>query len=86
MNGSMNERWLETKITGPSCGHVLASDPRQTPVQVRERLQPGAHQPVDDRVHAPLAGAGVEMGMIHGVGDSSSAIGYTGARRGVTVG
>ena len=50
----------------------------QAPVQVRERLQPGAHQPVDDRVHARSCGRARDgCGMIHGVGDSSSPIAYT---------
>ena len=85
-----DERVDERAVVGdedhrPALRDVLAADPAQAPVQVRERLQPGAHQPVDDRVDALGAGAGVVGVEIHGVGDSSSPFPYTEARRGVTV-
>ena len=46
-------------------GHVLAADARQAEVQVEERLQHGADQPVDDRLDALLAGALVQCAVVH---------------------
>ena len=82
MNGSMNERWLDDEDHRSLVRDVLAPDPAQAPVDVRERLQPGAHQPVDDRVDALGAGAGVQRVCGPWVAvDSSSPISYTDARR-----
>ena len=47
-------------MTPPGLGHVLAADPRQAEVEVEERLQDRAHEPVDERVDALVARAGVE--------------------------
>ena len=41
-------------------GDVLAPDPRQPEVEVEERLQDAADEPVDERVDALVAGAGVQ--------------------------
>ena len=64
-NGSRNERWLAAKMTGPSCGNVLAADPAQPEVDVEERLQDPADQPVDERVDTPMARAVQEGLVIH---------------------
>ena len=51
---------------GPALGHVLAADPRQPEVEVEERLEDRPHEPVDERVDAALAVAGVQVGVIGG--------------------
>ena len=65
MNGSRNERWFEARITGPVGGDVLAPDPRQPEVEVEERLQHAADEPVHQRVDALVAGAGVQGRVLH---------------------
>jgi hypothetical protein len=46
-------------------GDVLAPDPAQAEVDVEERLEHCAHQPVDERVDAALADAPVQYFVIH---------------------
>ena len=57
---------------GPALGHVLAPDPRQAEVEVEERLEHRAHEPVHERVDPALAVARVQVRVVgldrrHGV-------------------
>ena len=65
--------------------HVLASDPRQAEVEVEERLQHRARQPVDDRVHAAHARAAVEPSRAAPEAGSPVTSGVPGGARLVTV-
>ena len=56
MNGSEKLRWFEAISTGPVLGHVLEPDPPQPEVDVEERLQDRAHDPVDGHHGPALAG------------------------------
>ena len=47
-------------------GDVLGPDPPEPEVEVEERLQDGAHDPVDDRVDAAFAGELVRVFHVHG--------------------
>ena len=60
-----HERVEERAVVGgedhrPRRRDVLAPDPRHPPVEVRERLEHRAGEPVDDRIDAALAGARVQ--------------------------
>ena len=46
--------------------HVLAADPREPEVEVEERLEDRADEPVDERVHAALAVARVKVAVVCG--------------------
>ena len=67
----------------PGLRDVLAADPREAEVEVEEGLQDRAHQPVDERVDALVAGARVQRGVCRCVAASRPA--YPGAERVVTV-
>ena len=49
-------------------GDVLAADPRQPEVEVEERLQDAADEPVDEGVDALLPGPGVQRRVLHDEG------------------
>ena len=53
---------------GPGLREVLAADAREPEVEVEDGLQHRARQPVDERVHAFFAGAGVQGGVCGVVG------------------
>jgi hypothetical protein len=48
-------------------GHVLAPDPREAEVEMEERLEDSAHEPVHERVDALVAGARVQGAVVGGV-------------------
>ena len=78
----MIDRWLQTRSTGPSAG--MCSRPIRLRRQYRcaNGCSHGSHQPVDDGVHAPGAGAFMQSAGIQA--SVLLAFPYTAAARGVT--